>query len=403
MAVVVLLSPRRVVVLGSTGSVGRQTADVVRRHPGSFEIVALGAGGGNPTVLAEQIVEFEPCLVGIADPTALDDVRDRVAALASEAGRPAPQPSYLTGQQSLEELAREQVDVVLNGITGSIGLPPTLAALEVGNTLALANKESLVVGGELVMKAARPGQIVPVDSEHSAIAQALRGGAAGEVLRLIITATGGPFRGRQLAELGDVTVEQALAHPKWSMGPVISINSATMANKGLELIEAHLLFDIPYDRITIVVHPQAYIHSMVEFVDGATLAQINPPDLRLPIALGLAWPERVPDAVPGIDWSAAHTWEISPLDELQTPMVALARASGAQGGAAPCVYNAANEVAVDAFRNNELAFPGIPEVVAATLEAHEFDAGELSFEVLNHHDQSARDEARRLIRKRDNR
>jgi 1-deoxy-D-xylulose-5-phosphate reductoisomerase len=281
-----------------------------------------------------------------------------------------------------------------------VGLPATLAALGAGTTLALANKESLIVGGELVRAAARPGQIVPVDSEHSALAQALRGGTAEEVRRLLVTATGGPFRGRRLADLADVTVEQALAHPTWSMGPVITINSATLANKGLEVIEAHLLFDVPYERITVVVHPQAYIHSMVEFHDGSTIAQVSPPDMRLPIALGLRWPDRIPGAVPGVDWTASHTWELSPLDEDQTPMVALARAVGVRGGAAPAVYNAANETCVDAFLGRTLPFTGIAQVVATVVEEFAPAPGTPSFDDLMGYDGWARSRAAELIKSR---
>ena len=224
-------------------------------------------------------------------------------------------------------------DVVLNGVVGSLGLAPTLAALRAGRTLALANKESLVAGGPLVRAAVtRPGQIVPVDSEHTALAQCLRAGARAEVRRLIVTASGGPFRGRRRDELTEVTLEQALAHPTWNMGPVITINSATLVNKGLEVIEAHELFDIPYDRIEVMVHPQSVIHSMVEFVDGSTIAQCSPPDMRLPIALALGWPDRVPGAAAAVDWTAAHTWELRPLDEEAFPAVRLAKAGRARRG-----------------------------------------------------------------------
>ena len=235
--------------------------------------------------------------------------------------------------------------MVLNGITGAVGLGATLAALDAGNTLALANKESLIMGGPLVLERAKPGQIVPVDSEHSALAQCLRGGSADEVRRLVLTASGGPFRGRSRDELLEVTVDQALAHPTWDMGPVVTINSATLVNKGLEVIEAHLLFGIPYDRIEVVVHPTSVVHSMVEFVDGSTLVQASPPTMLIPIALGLAWPDRVPDTAPPVDWSHANTWEFFPLDDDAFPAVALAREAGATGGTAPAVYNAANEVA----------------------------------------------------------
>ena len=282
-----------------------------------------------------------------------------------------PVPKILAGPEAATELARWPCDVVLNGITGSIGLGPTLAALEEGRILALANKESLVAGGPLVKAAAAPGQIVPVDSEHSALAQCLRGGSAEEVRRLVLTASGGPFRGRTRAELHDVTVQQALAHPTWDMGPVVTINSATLVNKGLELIEAHLLFDIPMDRVDVVVHPQSVVHSMVEFADGSTLAQASPPDMRLPIALGLGWPDRVPGAAAGCDWTTASTWEFLPLDDEAFPAVRLARAAGTAGGTAPAVYNAANEVAVAAFVEGRLPFTGIVDTLARVLDEHE--------------------------------
>ncbi len=259
--------------------------------------------------------------------------------------------------------------MVLNGITGAVGLGPTLAALAAGATLALANKESLVAGGALVTAAAAPGQIVPVDSEHSALAQCLRGGRAAEVDRLVLTASGGPFRGRRRAELADVTVAEALAHPTWDMGPMVTLNSATLINKGLELIEAHLLFGIPYDRIDVVVHPQSIVHSMVTFRDGATLAQASPPDMRLPIGLALAWPERLPGAAPSCRWDTAQSWTFEPLDDDAFPGVRLARAAGALGGCVPAVLNAANEEAVGAFLAGACPFVGITDTLARVLDA----------------------------------
>lgn len=259
---------------------------------------------------------------------------------------------------------------MLNGITGSIGLAPTLAALRAGRTLALANKESLIVGGPLVKALAAPGQIIPVDSEHAALFQALAAGKRGDVRKLVVTASGGPFRGRTRSELADVTREQALAHPTWAMGPVITINSATLVNKGLEVIEAHLLYDIPFDRIEVVVHPQSYVHSMVEFTDGSTLAQATPPDMGGPIAIGLGWPQRVPDAAPAFDWSKASSWEFFPLDTEAFPSVGLARHVGTLGGTAPAVFNAANEECVDAFLSGRLAFNGIMDTVTAVVAEH---------------------------------
>ena len=261
-------------------------------------------------------------------------------------------------------------DVVLNGITGAVGLRPTLAALAAGTTLALANKESLIIGGPLVTRAAAPGQIVPVDSEHSALAQCLRGGAREEVRRLVLTASGGPFRGWSADRLRDVTPEQALAHPTWAMGPVITVNSATLVNKGLEVIEAHLLFGLDFDRIEVVVHPTSVVHSMVEFVDGSTLAQASPPTMRIPIALGLAWPDRVPGSAPAVDWSTSQTWEFFPLDDDAFPAVGLAREAGIAGGTAPAAYNAANEVCVDAFLAGRLSFADIVPTVRGVLESH---------------------------------
>lgn len=359
--------PRQIVVLGSTGSIGTQAVDVVLRNPDRFQVVALSAAGGRVALLAEQAHRLRVRAVGIARADKAPALRE---ALAEAYGPGEPLPEILAGPEAATELARAECDCVLNGITGSIGLAPTLAALEAGRVLVLANKESLIVGGPLVSALARPGQIVPVDSEHSALFQALMGGARAEVRKLIVTASGGPFRGRTKAELADVTPADALAHPTWDMGPVITVNSATLVNKGLEVIEAHLLYDIPFERIEVVVHPQSYIHSMVEFTDGSTLAQASPPDMRMPIALGLGWPERVPDAAPPFDWSKAMNWEFFPLDEEAFPSVSLARRVGALGGTAPAVFNAANEECVDAFLAGRLPFTGIVDTVAEVVEDH---------------------------------
>ena len=361
-------------MLGSTGSVGTQALDIVRAHPERFRVVGLAAGGANVALLAAQALELGVEAVAVSRASAAQDLQLAFYAAAKAGGYDAgehPVPKILAGPEAATELARWPCDVVLNGITGSIGLGPTLAALEEGRTLALANKESLVAGGPLVQAAAAPGQIVPVDSEHSALAQCLRGGSPHEVRRLVLTASGGPFRGRTREELLDVTVQQALAHPTWDMGPVVTINSATLVNKGLELIEAHLLFDIPLDRVEVVVHPQSIVHSMVEFVDGSTLAQASPPDMRLPIALGLGWPDRVPGAASGCDWTTAATWEFLPLDDEAFPAVRLARAAGTAGGTAPAVYNAANEVAVAAFVAGRLPFTGIVDTLERVLDEHE--------------------------------
>ncbi|HET8970705.1 MAG TPA: 1-deoxy-D-xylulose-5-phosphate reductoisomerase, partial [Candidatus Nanopelagicales bacterium] len=288
---------RDVVVLGSTGSVGTQALDVVRSSPGGFRVVGLAAGGADVGLLLAQAREHPQAVIAVADPAAAAQLREELG------GR-----TVLDGPAAATELAAHPADVVLNAITGSIGLAPSLAALAAGSVLALANKESLVAGGPLVTAAAAPGQIVPVDSEHSAIAQCLRGGAAQEVARLVLTASGGPFRGRTRDQLAAVTVEEALDHPTWDMGPVVTINSATLVNKGLEVIEAHLLFGIPFDRIEVVVHPTSVVHSMVEFVDGSTLVQASPPTMLIPIALGLAWPDRVPGTAPAVDWTRPETW-----------------------------------------------------------------------------------------------
>ncbi len=349
---------RDVVILGSTGSIGTQALDVIRRNPDRFRVVALSAGGSQLDLLAAQVAEFDPEAVAVGTDEAAARLRPQVAGVE------------VLGAGGNEQLAARPADTVLNGITGAAGLRPTLAALAAGASLALANKESLVIGGRLVMDAAAPGQLVAVDSEHSAFAQALRAGAKGEVRRLILTASGGPFRGRSRAELADVTPEQAMAHPTWNMGRVITINSATLVNKGLELLEAGLLYDVDLDAITVVVHPTSDVHSMVEFCDGATIAQCSPPDMRLPIALGLTWPDRLPDAAPAYDWSQPRDWHFEPLDADAFGAVELARRCGKAGGSAPAVFNAANEVCVDAFCAGRLSFLGIVDTVDAVVEQH---------------------------------
>ncbi len=374
--------PRSVVILGSTGSVGTQALDVVRRGGDRFRVVGLAAAGSTPesvALLAEQALELEVEAVGIGRATAARDLQNALFAAATahgwEAGT-AVLPKIFVGTEAAVELAGWPCDVVLNAMPGAAGLAPTLAALDRGRTLALANKESLIIGGPLVKARAKPGQIVPVDSEHSALAQCLRGGSAGEVRRLVLTASGGPFRGVSRDRLGDVTPQQALAHPTWDMGPLVTINSATLVNKGLELIEAHLLFDLPLDRIDVVVHPQSVVHSMVEFVDGSTLAQASPPDMRLPIALALGWPDRMPGAASACDWTAAATWTFEPLDEAAFPAVRLARWAGGRGGVAPAVYNGANEECVAAFLDGRLPFLQIVDTVAEVLGEQAVDGSE---------------------------
>ncbi|KJY33714.1 MULTISPECIES: 1-deoxy-D-xylulose-5-phosphate reductoisomerase [unclassified Streptomyces] len=386
--------PRELVILGSTGSIGTQAIDVVLRNPDRFRVVALSAAGGRVDLLAEQAVRLGVRTVAVADPAAEPALREALAAKAAG----GPLPTVLAGPDAATELAAMECHSVLNGITGSIGLGPTLAALRAGRVLVLANKESLIVGGPLVKAVARPGQIVPVDSEHAALFQALAGGTRAEVRKLVVTASGGPFRGRGRAELAGVTPADALAHPTWAMGPVVTINSATLVNKGLEVIEAHLLYDVPFDRIEVVVHPQSVVHSMVEFTDGSTLAQASPPDMRMPIALGLGWPDRVPDAAPGCDWTKAATWEFFPLDDEAFPAVELAREVGTLGGTCPAVFNAANEECVEAFLKGRLAFTGIVDTVAKVVAEHGAPAGgtSLTVEDVLHAEDWARARAREL-------
>ena len=350
---------RRVVILGSTGSIGTQALDVIERNPDTFHVVGLAAGGSQPGLLIDQIRAFRPEVVAIANP----EFAMRITAGLD----PQVAPAILVGPDAATKLAGHDSDVVLNGMAGAVGLEPTIAALQAGRSLALANKESLIIGGPLVTRIAAPGQIVPVDSEHSALAQCLRAGRASEVRRLILTASGGPFRGWTAEALESVTPEQALAHPTWAMGPLVTINSATLMNKGLEVIEAHLLFGIPMEAIDVVVHPQSIVHSMVEFTDGSTMAQVSPPDMRLPIALGLAWPDRVPGAITGCDWATAADWQFRPVDETAFGALRLARMAGSAGGTAPAVLNAADESCVAAFLEGGISFPSITRIVGQVL------------------------------------
>jgi 1-deoxy-D-xylulose-5-phosphate reductoisomerase len=359
---------RTVAILGSTGSIGVQAAEVIAAHPGRFNVVGLAARGTDPAALASQIIAFAPAQVAVADDAAATAVREALAAAGAGPGGAA---EFLTGPGAVEHLAGGGADVVLNAVSGAIGLGPTLAALAAGSTLALANKESLVAGGAVVKAAVRrEGQIVPVDSEHSAIAQCLRAGRAQEVSRLVLTASGGPFRGRRRSELAAVTPVQALAHPTWSMGPVVTVNSATLMNKALELIEASLLFDIPAERIDVVVHPQSIVHSMVLFRDGAVIAQASPPDMRLPIALGLAWPERLGEVSRPLTWGTASSWDFEPLDAAAFGAVDLAREAVAASPLHPAVLNAANELAVEAFLAGRTGFLDIEATVRAVLGAY---------------------------------
>jgi 1-deoxy-D-xylulose-5-phosphate reductoisomerase len=364
---------RDIVLLGSTGSIGTQAADIIARNPDRFRVTGIAAGGGNPGLLARQAIELGAEVVAVARKAAAPQLREALIREAAADGARRRLPDLIAGPDAVADLAGRPCDVVLNAVTGAVGLAATLSALRAGRVLALANKESLIMGGPLVAGLAAPGQIVPVDSEHSAIAQCLRGGRSPEVARLVLTASGGPFLDRR-GDLAGVTPEQALAHPTWNMGPVITVNSATLVNKGLELIEAHLLFGISFDRIEVVVHRQSVIHSMVEFIDGSTLAQASPPNMRIPIALALGWPDRVPGAAPAVDWSAAQTWTFEPLDEQAFPAVPLARQAGQAGGTVPAVYNAANEECVGAFLGGRIPFAGIVDTVAQVVSEHH-DAG----------------------------
>ncbi|HSO69315.1 MAG TPA: 1-deoxy-D-xylulose-5-phosphate reductoisomerase [Arachnia sp.] len=364
---------RTIALLGSTGSIGTQTLDVISSRRDQFRVLALSASGGNLELLARQIIEFEPETVALARASAAQELQRALYTEADRRGWSTGQyqlPKLLLGPESSTQLAGAGADVVVNAITGAAGLGPTLAALAAGSTLALANKESLVIGGRLVVQAAAPGQIVAVDSEHSAFAQALRSGRADEVRRLILTASGGPFRGWSLEQIAEVTPEQAMAHPTWDMGRVITINSATLVNKGLELIEAALLYGVGFDDIVVTVHPQSIVHSMVEFHDGSTIAQASPPDMRLPIGIALTWPERLADAAAPCDWTTAATWTFEPLDHETFPAVELARRAGKAAGTAPAVYNAANEACVDAFCAGTIGFLDITRIVAACVDEH---------------------------------
>ena len=354
-----------IVLLGSTGSIGTQAIDVIARNPDRFRVTAIAAGGAEVDLLAQQAAQLRVRSLGVSRASAADRLAEQLTLVwPGDVAR----PEIHVGPDATADLAALGCDVVLNAVAGSQGLRATLAALDAGRVVALANKESLIAGGPLVTARAAPGQLVPVDSEHSALAQCLRAGTHPEVRRLLLTASGGPFRGRPRAELTEVTPKDALAHPTWDMGPLVTTNSATLVNKGLEVIEAHLLFDIPYDRIDVVVHPQSVIHSMVEFADGSTIAQASPPDMRLPIALALGWPDRVPDAAPSIDWTTAQNWTFEPLDPVAFPAVDLARRAGTAGGCAPAVYNAANEELVAAFHAGSIGFLQIVDTVADVLD-----------------------------------
>ena len=344
---------REIVILGSTGSIGVQALEIIAANPDKFRVIALASGPNNLPLLIEQAKKFGVGVIG-------------TSADGKVARELAGQIQVIDGPNAATEIATITCDIVLNGITGSIGLGPTLAALGVGNKVALANKESLVAGGDLVMAFGRD-RIIPVDSEHSALYQCFASGKESEVKQVILTASGGPFRDR--ADLSDVTLEQALAHPTWSMGPVVTINSATLMNKGLEIIEAHYLFDLPYSKISAVIHPQSVVHSMVEFIDGSTIAQASPPNMKGPIAYALGDGARISKATAPMDWSKGHTWDFAPIDSNRFPAIDLARRCGELGGGLPAIFNAANEVAVEAFVKGAISFVQIVDIVEATVQA----------------------------------
>jgi 1-deoxy-D-xylulose-5-phosphate reductoisomerase len=342
------------VILGSTGSIGVQALEIVEANPSLFRVVAITSGGNNPDLIIEQAKKFKVPVIGVTK--GADLIK---AAL--------PGVTVIDGGGASTEIAAITCDVVLNAITGSIGLGPTLAALKVGNRVALANKESLVAGGDLVMSIAKPDQLLPVDSEHSALWQCLMGGKKSEVAKLVLTASGGPFRER--TDMSDITVQEALNHPTWSMGPVVTINSANLVNKGLEIIEAHYLFSLPYSQIEAVIHPQSVIHSMVQYIDGSTIAQASPPNMKGPISFAINFPDRVKGATAAIDWSSSHLWSFDPIDSQRFPAIDLARRCGTLGGGLPAIFNAANEVCVAAFIDGKIGFTSIIETVEEVVQS----------------------------------
>ena len=357
---------KRILILGSTGSIGTQALEVIADNPEKFEVVGIAAGGGQPDLLIRQAqaLNLPPERVAVADRKVAPAIQEVLGG------------TVISGPDAAKSLVENvEADTVLNALVGSLGLSATLAALASGAQLALANKESLVAGGQLVLDMAKPGQLVPVDSEHSAMAQCLLAGTRPEVARLVLTASGGPFRGWKREEMWTITPEQAAAHPTWSMGQMTTLNSATLVNKGLELIEASLLFSIPAERIDVTVHKQSIIHSMVTFVDGATIAQASPPSMKLPISLALDWPNRVPEAQPALDFTQSFSWDFEPVDDATFPAVQCAREVVTRGGTWPAVYNAANEEAAAAFLSGRIAFPQIMDVVEEVLEHADGFAG----------------------------
>jgi 1-deoxy-D-xylulose-5-phosphate reductoisomerase len=356
---------RRLVILGSTGSVGTQALDVVRRNRDRFEVVGLAAAQSHE-LLVGQIREFLPPVVAVSDAAAAEDLSEALAGLRGI--------EVVVGPDAAERLARDsEADVVLNAMVGAIGLPPTLAALQSGKVLALANKESLIVGGELVMDLVKgePDRLIPVDSEHAALAQCLRGERREDLRRVVITASGGPFRGWSGDELDRASVKEALAHPTWRMGPKITIDSATLMNKGFEVIEAHYLFGLAYSEIDVVVHPESVVHGIAEFRDGSMIAQLSKPDMRLPIQLALAYPDRLPTGIGRLDLAAAGRLSFEPLDRSAFPALDLAYRAGNLGGTYPAVMNAANEVAVMAFLEGRIRLTEIVDIAVRVVDEHE--------------------------------
>jgi 1-deoxy-D-xylulose-5-phosphate reductoisomerase len=383
---------RRITVLGSTGSIGTQGLEVVQSHMDKFEIVGLSAGK-NVELLAQQVNQFQPKKVSVVDEDSATKLKNLIDSSKTQ---------IIAGKDSSAEIASLECDVVLNAITGAAGLAATISALKAGSKLALANKESLVIGGKLVLDLAGENQIIPVDSEHSALAQCLRGENKDQVKKLILTASGGPFRGKTKSDLEKVTLEETLKHPTWSMGQVVTINSATLMNKGLEVIEAHLLFGIDFKNIEVVIHPQSIVHSMVEFIDGSTMAQASPPNMKVPIALALSWPDRLNEISPAIDWSKSSTWNFEAVDEKVFLALSVARKAGQSGGSAPAVMNAANEECVNAFIERKLPFLSIVEIVNTVLDNHLNNKelvsnNELTLEKLLRADEKARSSAKDLI------
>jgi len=381
------MAPIRVAIAGSTGSIGGQTLEIISADPDAFDVVGLSTGR-SAAVIIEQAKTFRPAIVAVADPAARNEVSEALSGLS--------EIEVVADAKEMCDIA----DVVINGVMGFAGLPVTMATLSNGRRLGLANKESLIAAGPVVqpLREVDGAELVPVDSEHCALHQCLRSSidANREVSRLVLTASGGPFRGRSAAELANVTVDEALRHPTWSMGPKITIDSSTLMNKGLEVIEAHELFGTPFDEIDVVVHPQSVVHSMVEFLDGSTIAQLSMPDMRLPIGYALGWPHRLGTPFGTIDWTQLSQLNFEPPDRSTFKCLDLAYAAGRAGGTAPAVISAANEIAVDAFINGDITWAQIHDVSAAVLDAATVSQPSTVDEVIDA-DRRAREDARRVI------